>query len=203
MKRIFAGCLAFAALISFNAFPGERAHAETTYSAEKLGVPGAIEFAGKSYELAWAGTPQENFTVYEYVPAGQKVETYTDMLLINIASGLTVADAVAARVGQLDSRKGSDPVLRYELLRNEQSGETILDFLLSDKSSGTLVVEWNGYRYIPVKKSDGSAAILMMGISRRNYGDNPADFFQRLKANRLLDINTLAKHAIPEFAAAK
>jgi hypothetical protein len=43
----------------------------------------------------------------------------------------------------------------------------------------------------------------MMGISRRNYGDNPADFFQRLKANRLADINTLAKHAIPEFAAAK
>ena len=52
-----------------------------------LGAPGPILFDGKSYELAWTARPSENYTKQEYVPAGQAVETYDQMLLVERLTG--------------------------------------------------------------------------------------------------------------------
>ena len=53
-------------------------------------------------------------------------------------------------VQSLDARKGTDPVVNHQLLRNDSTGEILLDFLISDTSASPIVVEWNAYRYVAV-----------------------------------------------------
>ncbi len=79
------------------------------------------------------------------------------------------------------------------MLRGNATGEVLLDFLLSDQSSGSLVVEWNAYRYAP-----HAEGLMLMAISRRGYGDAAIPFVQDLKTWRNKTIETLAIMALPK-----
>ncbi|HTO28689.1 MAG TPA: hypothetical protein VL017_08865, partial [Devosia sp.] len=81
----------------------------------------------------------------------------------------------------------------FDMISNEATGELILDFLLSDSSTGTVIVEWNAYRYVP--RGDG---LMLVGISRRGYGDDASDFIARLGDWRTSSIESLAVMELPE-----
>lgn len=77
--------------------------------SDYLGVPGPIEFDGRSYKLAWSARPAENYIKQEYVPSGQDVETYAQMLLVEVVtSDIKVMDAVRSQVDALNKRKGNE-----------------------------------------------------------------------------------------------
>jgi hypothetical protein len=109
-----------------------------------LGIPGPIDFDGKSYELAWSSRPSENYSKQEYVPAGQSVENYDQMLLVERVTGdIKVVDAVKSQIAMLEKRKGVDPVVNFGVLQKNATGEVALDFLLSAKDpKGEYIVEW-------------------------------------------------------------
>jgi hypothetical protein len=111
--------------------------------ADYIGVPGPIEFAGKSYELAWSSQPADNYVKQEYVPSGQNVETYAQMLLVEVVTGKTkVIDAVRSQVDMLNRRKGSDPLVNMSVIENKATGEALLDFIVSSKNAkGEYIVE--------------------------------------------------------------
>lgn len=143
--------------------------------SDLLGVPGPISFQGKDYALAWTSQPSAGYVKQEYVPDGQDVELYQDMILAEAVSGeLTPMDAAAAQIQSLEARGGSDPVLNYDLIQNEATGEVLLDFLISDLSADPVVVEWNAYRY---RALDAGAGVALIGISRRSYGEDGATSF--------------------------
>jgi hypothetical protein len=96
-------------------------------------------------------------------------------------------------VDGLKQRQANDPVVNFAMIENEATGEVILDFLLSDSSSGTVIVEWNAYRYVPIK--DGVA---MFGISRRGYDDGASDLLKGLKSWRMGTIQALAELELPK-----
>jgi hypothetical protein len=170
---------------------------------DRLNIPGPIAFDGQSYELAWSSRPSAAYTKQEYLPKGQTVEHFSEMLLVEFLAGdLKVADAVQAQMHKLNARKGTDPIVKMAVVKNDATGEMLLDFLMSDKDkNGDIVVEWNAYRYAQITDASGRTGIGLFGISRRAYGnDNAKAFLGALKTRRPAQVDRLAKAALP-FAA--
>ncbi|MGQ4274428.1 hypothetical protein [Terrihabitans sp. B22-R8] len=165
-------------------------------ATDRLGVPGPVSFDSKAYALAWSAQPSPAYFKQEYVPAGQSVKTYTDMFLIEaVAQKIRPVDAASSQIATLNGRKGSDPVVNYDVVRNDRTGEVLLDFVISDLKANPVIVEWNAYRYVPLKGRDGVA---LYAISRRAYGEADAKtLLQGLQTWRSKTINALAGFEAP------
>ncbi|WP_449395908.1 hypothetical protein [Devosia riboflavina] len=160
---------------------------------DAVGAPGPFVLEGESFELAWTSHPTETFYKQEYVPEGQTVEAYSQMFMVDVlTNGISVQDAAGTMVDGLKQRQASDPVVNFAMIENEATGEIILDFVLSDSSSGTVIVEWNAYRYVPIE--DGVA---MFGISRRGYDDGASELLKGMKGWRMGTIEALAGLDLP------
>lgn len=168
-----------------------------------LGLPGPIALGDEQYELAWSSNPQDNYIKHEYVPAGQTVEAFEDMVIIETLIGaIEPLQAAAAQVENLNQGRPNDPLLNMDLIENEASGEALLDFLLSDRTAeGELVIEWNAYRYAPYEDGEGNAGILLFALSHRAYGEeNGRAFLESLGTFRTDQIQALASAPLPEPA---
>ena len=163
---------------------------------DRLGVSGPLVFDSVEYELAWSANPSPGYFKQEYVPAGQRVEDYVAMVLVEAAQAVDVRGALSAQLTMLGQRKGSDPLVNYDVIRNEQTGEALLDFIVSDRNDrGEMVAEWNAYRYTPLPEGQG---VLLFAISHRAYGDDGVRaFLGNLRAMRPDRINKLARQALP------
>lgn len=161
-----------------------------------VGAPGPFVLEGESFELAWTSHPTETFYKQEYVPEGQSVEAYSQMFMVDVmTNGTSVREAAGTMVDGLKQRQASDPVVNFALIENDATGEIILDFVLSDDSSGTVIVEWNAYRYVPLENG-----VAMFGISRRGYDDGASELLRGLKGWRMGTIEALAELELPEVA---
>jgi len=174
----------------------------TTAAAEVrnyLKVPGPVTFSGETFDLVWSSQPSATYTKQEYLPAGQTVDQYDRMILIEFIQGeLAVADAVGAQLQAIDGRKGTDPVVNRSVITNEKTGEMLLDFLISSKDEkGEFMIEWNAYRYARAS-ADGKPGIALYAISHRAYGnENARAFLETLKELRPRQIEALAQAEMP------
>lgn len=163
---------------------------------EALGIPGPIVFEQTTFELVWTSHPNEAYYKQEYLPAGETLESYTQMFMIDVlVEGATPETAARNMIAGLEQRKATDPVVNFDMIANEATGELILDFLLSDSSTGDVIVEWNAYRYVP--RGDGLA---LYAISRRGYGEEASGFIASLADWRTSSIEALAVMELPEVA---
>lgn len=167
---------------------------------DHLGVPGPIRFDGKPFALAWSAKPSAGHTKQEYVPAGQKVETYEQMLLVERMAGkLKAIDAARAQMQMLEKRKASDPLVNMSLIQNPKNSEVLLDFIVSAKDrDGKVIVEWNAYRYATIEGAE--PGIMLFGVSHRAYGnENAKAFLGQLKTLRSAQIGALAGADMPKL----
>jgi hypothetical protein len=163
---------------------------------EYLSVPGPVEFNKTMYSLSWSSHPNNAYYKQEYLPSGEKSETFSKMMMIEAFAGeLTPKDAMMNKVSELDERKKTDPVTNYQFIENRATGEYILDFVISSND----IVEWNAYRYTTLKDKAAGKGIVLFAYSRRAYGKATTGFLKALKAERVKDINTLANYKIPEI----
>lgn len=169
---------------------------------DMLGVPGPISFQEQDYVLLWTSRPTPDYIRQEYVPQGQTVEAYSEMILIETVVGaITPIQAAALQVQSLDARKGTDPVVNHQIMQNEASGEVLLDFVVSDLSVDPVVVEWNAYRYAALPGSEG---VMLYAVSRRGYGqDGATQFMSGLGALRSEAISALTAQPLPEISIAQ
>lgn len=153
-----------------------------------------IKLGDKAYNLAWSNNPHGKITGYykqEYIPAGETVEKFKNMLLIEaiVDPQATIQQYVSGKVKELKERKATDPVVNYNLMENKSTKEVILDFLLSVGD----IVEWNAYRYKVLESNKG---IMLFAVSKRTYS-NSDEFLKSVKANRITWVNQLATATIP------
>lgn len=162
-----------------------------------IGLPGPIDFEGTRFELAWTSQPSPVFAKQEYLPAGQAFENYEEMFFVDVLTGdATPLSAAEALSQALERRRATDPLVNYDLIANPRTGEYILDFTLSDTSTGAIVVEWNAYRYVP-----NDEGVALFAISRRGYGDEgTAAFIAGLGEWRASTIEALSKMNLPQVA---
>jgi hypothetical protein len=168
-------------------------------AVDRLSVPGPINFDGTSYQLTWSSHPSAYYYKQEYLPAGQTSEHFQRMVLLEaIVQGTDVSGAVSAQINMLDRRKPTDPTVHFATYKNPKTGEMILDFIVSKESEKEeLTVEWNAYRYAPLKAKDGKLGVLLFGLSRRAYGADSTEFLRGLKSARITEVNALAHYPLP------
>jgi len=163
-------------------------------------APPRIKFSNITYHLAWRSDPQPGYSKLEYLPKGQKPSSYRNMLLLErLSNGMTVKDVVGRQVAFLRERKKTDPVVNYDLIQNERTGEYLLDFVMGgvDEKGGS-IVEWNAYRYMPYKGADGKSGVQLYGYSARGYGDEGGrKFLTKLRKNRSATIQALVSARLP------
>jgi len=162
----------------------------------------SLNFSGTTYHLAAQSAPTPEYRKYEYLPAGQSFPHYQNMLLLErFATELAVAEVVNQQLALLNQRKQTDLVVQHHLIRNESSGEFLLDFILSGQTEdGTAIVEWNAYRYSPYQDAEGSQGVQLYAYSARGYGDEGGvAFLGDLKENRNTITQALATASLPQF----
>jgi len=169
-------------------------------AAKNTPVP-SIEFLGDVYSLAWRSDPTPDYSKTEYLPEGEELPHYTNMLLLEwLSNGMDVTEVVRSQVEFIKERRPNDSLAQIGgLIENPSTGEVLLDFLLSGHTeNGDLIVEWNAYRYTPHQGTDGRKAVLLFGYSKRAYGsDNAQAFFQDLDQNRATIIQEVVSSDSP------
>jgi len=197
---IIRSLLHFIAAALFTALAALPAASQSADKTDRLGVPGPVSFEGQNYVLAAAAHPQPNYFKQEYLPAGQGPDSYTHMFLIEtLTEGAAPNDAAASQIAMLNERKAKgDPLVNHEVKFNDATGEIFLDFLISGSSNGQVVVEWDAYRYVPIKGE--KPGVILYGISRRAYGETEGRaFLSGLKEQRPNTLKTLTSFDVPEI----
>ena len=168
-----------------------------------VGVQGPILFDSKSYYLNWSSHPTANFYKQEYLVKGDKEGKYKTMILIDaITDRQQLKDIVNAKVAELKKMKESNPIINYEIIQNPQTGEYMLDFLLTaNETDGSInIIERNVYRYKTFTDKAGNKTVMLFGVSTRAYGATAANqFLVILKANRKALINKVSQFKIPDL----
>ncbi len=164
-------------------------------------IPPELSFNKINYKLCWSSHPNDTYYKQEYIPQGEVVEHFNDMILIDfLNTDIPVKDAVQAQVANLIERKKTDMVCNYQLGINDKTNEYILDFVMSDVSNDHVhIVEWNGYRYKPYTDKSGHKGVLLFGVSHRAYDDKGTDFLRSLGSYRHEILQKLSMHSIPEI----
>jgi hypothetical protein len=167
-----------------------------------LHIPGPVEFNKTKYNLSWSSHPSATYYKQEYIPSGQSVEKFTNMIMIEAVTGeFSLQDVVKSKTTELDNRKLADKVTNYRVIENKATGEYLLDFVISAPGdNNNSIVEWNAYRYRKLSDKSGKNGIMLFAYSRRAYGSATTKFLEGLKNERSADINALAAYTIPQVA---
>lgn len=161
-----------------------------------LGVTGPITVGDTDYVLSWSSQPNDGYFKQEYLPVGATPDTYDSMVTVEfVATDLPLADVVAAQTTMIANRKAtSDPIANFAVFNNDDSGEILLDFVLSSKDAkGEYIIEWNGYRYAEAE-FDGQSGAMLFAMSERAYGNQASEAFLRgltdFKAGKIVDLTS-------------
>lgn len=166
-----------------------------------FGTSKEITFSKKTYKLSWSSHPNATYYKQEYIPDGDKADTFNDMILIDfIQRDIPVAEVVKAQVTMLNERKKTDNICNYQLINSANGSEYILDFAMSESSGPTLnIVEWNAYRYKAYIDKQGHKGVLLFGISHRSYGSKASSFLKSLKEYRVEHQKALISYPMPNI----
>ncbi len=171
----------------------------TDNPVDRLGVKGPLEFNKTNFNLAWTDKPNDNYYIQEYLPEGEKTETFNEMLTIHLFdTNIKTKDAVGQKINELTARKKNDPVCNYQVTESPDGKEFMVDFLLGEsKDNKMTVVEFNVYRYKQIELSKNKKAIIIYAYSKRSYGDDITPFFKTLKETRTNSLNQMISADIP------
>ena len=168
---------------------------------DKLGVKGPLEFNKTRFNLAFANHPRANYYIQEYLPAGETVEKFNQMMSIHLfQTELETVDLVNHKIAELTERKKTDGVCNYEIIESPDGKEFILDFLLSEtKGDEMTIVEFNVYHYKEIQVGDDQKAVVVYAYSKRSYGNKIIKFLKNLKDDRTTHLNQMIAAKMPEI----
>src|SRR5690606_15109346 len=142
--------------------------------------------------------PSGNYRKQEYGPAGQSVDHYDQMVMLERATGgHKVIDAGSGQMHMLGTRRRTDPLVRCDDRQTNARDEADLDFLVSGRDArGDPMVEWNLYRYLPT-----ASGVLLFAISHRAYGNEAVKtFLGELSQLRSAQTGMFLQTPVPDLA---
>jgi hypothetical protein len=167
---------------------------------DRLGIKGPLNFSKTKLELAWSDKPSENYYVQEYIPNGEQIKNFKQMLTIHLFTSATTPEAaVQQKVKWLVERKKTDAICNYQISESPDGKEFILDFLVGESKDGKMTIaEFNVYRYKRIQVG-GKDALLVSAYSKRSYGDNITPFLTTLGADRNFYLNEMISFSLPSL----
>jgi len=142
-----------------------------------------VNFDGQTLVLRWEGeNPGE--TIKEYIPADQKLDSWTRLASIRTYSELD--DPAALAGGVIKQLKKDYPDSPCAIIENPETGEVVIDFVLwpADLS----FVEFNVFKY--AKGEDGG--VIAEQYALRDYEDSEG-FLKGLRPVRERLVNLMTK----------
>lgn len=166
---------------------------------DRLGVKGPLKFNNVNFNLVWSDKPSEKYYIQEYLPEGEKVESFNQMLTIHLFdTEIKIKDAVQQKIRELTKRKKTDPVCNYVVTESPDGMEFMVDFLLGEsKGDEMTIVEFNVYRYKQVDLGANKKGILIYAYSERSYGEAITPFLKTLKDDRTEYLNQMISDELP------
>ncbi|GAB3510027.1 hypothetical protein GCM10027341_47860 [Spirosoma knui] len=171
-----------------------------------LGIKGPITIQKIAYQLAWSAHPDASLYKQEYLAAGDGFPTYKSMVTVDfVVTEATVDQAVNAKLRELETLKRTYPIVQAEVFNNAATGEKMIDCLIGNTGSNqqTNLIERDVYRYKLVEAKSGQRGILLLAVSIRKYGNDITPFLTRLKSDKPLLVNEVAKLPMPEISVNK
>ncbi|MBL7703114.1 MAG: hypothetical protein JNM14_12755 [Ferruginibacter sp.] len=166
---------------------------------DKLNIPGPIIIGKKAHTLVWTAHPAADLYKQEYITAGDNLNKFKTMVLIEVSLGnFSLKDVVTAKMDELKKMKETNPLINYEVF--QKNGEYLLDFLLSANSADGKtreIVERNVYRYKTFTDKSLKKGIMLFGVSTRSYGNDIDNFLKSLKTAKPALLNEVAQFTIP------
>jgi hypothetical protein len=81
---------------------------------DRLNVKGPQRFGKTAFKLAWTDHPKDTYYIQEYLPEGEKVTDFNQMLTLHVfVTDLEVKDAVSQKIKELVKRKETDAMCNY------------------------------------------------------------------------------------------
>lgn len=192
VKHLFT-CLLIAALLV-----GKVNTAAAQYATDYINVPGPLQFGNDNYFLAWSAKPTDNYYKHEYLPKGDSLNHYSKMVLIDVLyDTANPRGLVYYKLNALAQRKRTDAAVDYHLIQSPDSSAYIVDFAESEGFPRVKFVEWNAYLYKSIKDKKGRKAILLFGISLREYDDKVMGFIDHIADVREKIIQQLIEYQTP------
>jgi hypothetical protein len=91
-------------------------------------------------------------------------------------------------------------VCNYQIIKNQSTGEYILDFVMSERNDGHVtIIEWNAYHYKSYTDNAGHKGVVLFGVSHRAYDDKTTDFLKSLGTYRQEVIKKISEYPIPDI----
>ena len=158
-----------------------------------LSVEGPLRFNKTNFNLKWTDKPNEKYYIQEYLPKGENLNDFNQMLTIHLFdTDIKLKDAVSQKIKELDKRKKTDAVCNYQVTESPDGKEFIVDFLLGEsKDDEMTIVEFNIYHYRQIELGKKHKAIAVYAYSKRSYGDDITEFFKTLKDERTTHLNEM------------
>lgn len=172
-----------------------------------LNTPAELVFSNTSFNLVWSSHPNTAYYKQEYIPKGETLNKFTNMILLEVLVGkATIKDAIAGKIAELQQMKSSNPYVSYDSSYNATKEEYILDFVLTANTpdgKGITIAERNVYRYKKYSGKNGETGILLLGVSKRSYGAEAAKFVSGVSAKKQELVNKVQQFDIPVVTVKK
>ncbi len=166
-----------------------------------LNTPAELIFSNTPFHLVWSSHPNAVYYKQEYLPKGETLNKFTNMLLLEVLVGkTTIKDAIATKIAELQTMKASNPFISYDSSYNAAKEEYFLDFVLTANTpdgKGISIAERNVYRYKKYSGKNGETGVLLVGVSKRSYGTEAAKFISGLSAKKQELVNEMKQFSIP------
>jgi len=166
---------------------------------DKLGITGPVKFDNKAYNLSWSSHPSPNYYKQEYMQAGEDVNKYKSMVMVEAAKGpVTPKAAMDSKIAELKEMGFSNPFISYENFSLADKGEYILDFVVTQNAAdnkSAIIAERNVYRY---KSLPNNGGVALFAISVRSYGADTKSFLLNLKNERNILVDKVKGFNFPE-----
>lgn len=171
-------------------------------SAEDLlGLKGPYQFNNTRFDLAYSVKNGEAYYIQEYLPKGENLDSYTQMLSYQVLDvDMTVEKAVDIKREELENRKKIDPICQYRIIENSDKSSYIADFVMSDTTGGDVrILEFNIYRYQFVKTAKKKKGVLLYSYTARRYDNASAKtYLLGLKDERQRLIGEMMQAKMPD-----
>jgi hypothetical protein len=159
-----------------------------------------ITFNEKVYDLKWSAK-NDNYYIQEYLTDNDSLPDFNEMIsLFVLNENVSIENAVAVKVNELEEAKKTDPVCNYAITENKTDETIMVDFLRSESEGDySRVVEFNLYRYKQIKIGKNKNAILLFAFSKRAYWQDITPFLKSLKDVRTEWMSKILHYEIPEI----
>ena len=172
---------------------------------DRIGVAGPLVFNDTVFNLAWAAHPDETYYVQEYLPEGENVETFDQMLAVHVfLREVKPKKAVEQKAKELKKRSKIDPVCNYAIWNSPDKSEYIIDFIVGESENNiSTLVEFDIYRYKEIPLDNGEKGLMVLMYCKRGYRPNIRLFFKWLADTRIGLIDKMTQMEVPVVSIAE